>query len=699
MHVEHDHLSVVLDGGPANSNSFGLKFQSNSRTFDHVGTTTSYVDVAKDIYHLCALLRSKEVVGGEHVVNVQRRGPRLLATIASLWTMNIVNVPLDYAVPRTRLSSIQKITRAKLCIHDSSFSLEKQIFCTHLNVESQLSQLKISPELFHPSCELKNSETHVCYCIFTSGSTGEPKGVLISQYNLCTYLNGMIKTFEFGTKDVFCCQTSIGFDASINETYMPLVIQASHLSVADSQRLNSKHFVKMLTKYHLTLVQCTPSVWNLLLTELLADRLSFKCVALCGGEKLTAALKSDLLKCFTAVLDQYGPTEATVGCANKLYKQNAAPTDHTNGTPLPGDVLFCCVEGRIASEGESGELVCCGDKVGKYCEGSNVKNKFVKVQLYEQTVSAYFTGDLAKIENFELCILGRADSQVKINGQRVELEEIESCIERMPCIREAICTCDKVLQAYLVLNCTFDAISQDIINDYLANHLPSAWWPCEIFAVPSIKLNQNKKKDRKHKYDSETAEQILPAKHLTVNRPVNVDLQTAMAQTFGKYIAEVPLRMLGNSIKFAQLLNILNSQGYSLDFDLNLQELNAYDISELIENGRQANRTHDDETLSNTDSDVSVAQFHLLSSYGCSSIELQQALLMLICSIWSLLIVRMHKGQNTRITLPMFAMESQSAYKLLTHYEVSRLCEIENASINISSVQTKRIHASAPNVT
>mmetsp|Transcript_6613 Transcript_6613/g.23332 ORF Transcript_6613/g.23332 Transcript_6613/m.23332 type:complete len:1080 (-) Transcript_6613:319-3558(-) len=587
--VECDPQSVVLHGGTADRNGFSLDFLSKSSVFNERATRYAYSELGISICQLTALFRTHNVNFGEFVINLLQRGPLLLAVVSALWVIDAINVPLDCTVPHERITRIKETTGAQKCIQSGLTAQTDKIFSVVLNVD--LTALTENLDNSHPTMSmLGNCDTNTCYCIFTSGSTGAPKGVEVSQKNICVYINGMVRTFRFSSQDVFFCQTSIGFDASINEIHLPLVLQAGHVSFADAVRLNTFHFVKALKKFNPTLVQCTPSVWTILLPEMIRSNIQISCTALCGGEKLTSNLRIDLLKCFMAVLDQYGPTEATVGCANKLYKNESRNLHVSNGTPLPGDVVFCFLDGRITHEGEAGELVCCGEKVAKYCTANHILDKFVLLKIDGVTLPAYFTGDLAQVSNSEVHILGRADSQIKINGQRVELEEIESCLEQLECVRESICIFTDFLKAYLVPNS--GSITYELIVEHLSKHLPTAWVPRKYFMVGEIKLNQNRKKDRKYIYESQQAKPILPSIVGTYKdaslKPVMCAIKDSMNEVYKTCNSHSPLQMLGNSIQLAHLLNSLQSKGYSIDFDRKLLELNAYELSEKLQSAQNA---------------------------------------------------------------------------------------------------------------
>eukprot|EP00217_Crustomastix_stigmatica_P003875 CAMPEP_0183789924 /NCGR_PEP_ID=MMETSP0803_2-20130417/712_1 /TAXON_ID=195967 /ORGANISM="Crustomastix stigmata, Strain CCMP3273" /LENGTH=640 /DNA_ID=CAMNT_0026034109 /DNA_START=1615 /DNA_END=3534 /DNA_ORIENTATION=- len=602
--------SVILNGGASYQSCFTLDYSAKSTIIDTRGQSHTYVQLAGYVERVRTLLQKHNLSCGTFILVLLDRGPLHLATISALWALCLINVPLDPSVPPQRLCKVQEATCAEVCIHDDLFADVLANGMTQIRIDGSVLDVKTQDMLvghFAPT-RLGNAVTVDCYCIFTSGSTGIPKGVLVSQSNICTYLNGIHSEFVFGVIDIFCCQTSIGFDASINETFLPLILQAGHVSVADSQRLSSSNFVQLLNRFNMSVVQCTPTVWNLILIQLLAHDNVYNCTALSGGEKLTNSLRLDLLKCFTKVLDQYGPTEATVGCANKLYVREASKFSQTrsNGVPLPGDILFCYVDGKVASNGETGELVCCGDKVARYCPTSVNKNSnnFVQIRVSGQVHSAYFTGDLAKIVNSELQVIGRADSQVKINGQRVELEEIESCIEQMCEVCKAICTYTDNLRAYIMFHPGSATLDEGTIVEHIKQSLPSAWIPLQFYSVETIPLTQSKKKDRTYSYSECHAQRLNPTGngayssehegndvHSKSGREnLNPDLKEANLKYLKRFDALTPLNLLGNSIQLAQLVNEMNIRGYELE--LSHLKLSSIELTKQLKQKSSTSAEH-----------------------------------------------------------------------------------------------------------
>jgi amino acid adenylation domain-containing protein len=245
---------------------------------------------------------------------------------------------------------------------------------------------------------------HLAYVLFTSGSTGSPKGVEVSQKSFMNYLEWAKGAYGSGHRSALF--TSIGFDLTLTSVFLPLISQGEiriynndpFVSLKELQAENVVTFLKA-TPSHLKILRPMTNVKTLV----------------SGGEQLTT---STVAQWKTAdIFNEYGPTEATVGCVVHKYDRIR---DRSSIVPIGRPIQNT----RLTIE--RGELVIEGESVA---EGYLNQLKFEK---------RYRTGDLVQKQGDDFVYLGRADRQLKVNGIRIEPAEIESAIKSHPLVTDAV---------------------------------------------------------------------------------------------------------------------------------------------------------------------------------------------------------------------------------------------------------------------
>ena len=261
------------------------------------------------------------------------------------------------------------------------------------------------------------------YVIFTSGSTGTPKGVEISRTAHALYVNNWREYTGIGPDDRVSQHPAISFDASVSDIYGALTSGATLIPFGSN--VNRMLPGRKIKSAKISIWNSTPSVIDLMLNsgELESDSMpDLKIFSSCGEALLprhVLALRHAApdVKIFNA----YGPTEATVGvtCA-EIKDSDLIYTSLPLGDALPGN--------RI--ELINDEIVIAGAQLaeGYWRDPQQTENSFRVADIGQGPETVYFTGDLAKIIDNKLFFCERIDHQVKINGYRVELEEVARAV-------------------------------------------------------------------------------------------------------------------------------------------------------------------------------------------------------------------------------------------------------------------------------
>ncbi|WDL71797.1 DUF4910 domain-containing protein [Helicobacter winghamensis] len=358
----------------------------------------------------------------------------------------------------------------------------------------------------------KSTTQNPAYLLFTSGSTGIPKGVLVSRNNLISYVNRIQNLYHFTPQDRISQFFDLTFDLSMHDIFCTLLSGATLVVIPQIWLLNPLKFI--VTK-QLSVLFAPPSLIAYLqnLKALKENVLPNLKIALFCGEALPVKSAIAFAKAApNALLDNlYGPTEATISFTHYRFIQkggiqNAIPPLQEDILPLglPFDGLMLSLrntQNKEVKTGDAGEILL-GSKVketsqialGYYNDPSKTQEKFIE----EKGIRWYKTGDLGRFNTTlnAYCFLGRLDEQVKIQGFRVELLEIDNALSLAS---------NKQGRAIVLQENDFNVLygviedkqkdSTEILNT-LRQKLPHYMLPKQIFYLESFPLNANGKVDR-----------------------------------------------------------------------------------------------------------------------------------------------------------------------------------------------------------
>ncbi|OQM44148.1 hypothetical protein B6A27_18285, partial [Anoxybacillus sp. UARK-01] len=343
---------------------------------------------------------------------------------------------------------------------------------------------------------------NLAYVIYTSGSTGTPKGVMIEHRSLTNFIFSISKEYEITKNDVIIQFASIGFDVSVFDIFTSLCNGATLCIASEEERKSPEKLTELMRKYGVTVAELPPALLPLLNPK---DFPMLRLLSV-GGEKFSGDLVSIWSSPKRRFVNGYGPTETTVAvtlfdCKGKW-----------NSNPPIGKPMYN-IETYVLNNnlqpvpiGVPGELYIGGACLARGYLNRNELNsqKFVNNPFSnDKNSKLYKTGDLVRwLPDGNLEILGRSDRQIKIRGFRVELEEIESNLIRLPNIKQAVVDVsdeinnDIQIIAYIVLE-KGAAIDIKELRESLKGNLPSYMVPSRFIEIDEIPLTPNGKIDRK----------------------------------------------------------------------------------------------------------------------------------------------------------------------------------------------------------
>ncbi|KZN57555.1 hypothetical protein N473_06630 [Pseudoalteromonas luteoviolacea CPMOR-1] len=412
------------------------------------------------------------------------RGIEMIVAILAVSKAGGVYVPIAVELPEERRDYICQHSGAKFALTNSEVSFTDDVSC--LNVTDL-------PLASYDDGNLNVQRHHhqLVYTLYTSGSTGLPKGVAISHGNLVNFLLGMQQQLGLESALNALALTSLSFDISGLEIYLPLISGGTVTVAQNASTLSATLLAEQ------DLIQATPAGWRSLLELDLLTQVQGK-RALCGGEALPAELVADLAQSGVQLWNMYGPTETTIW--SSCYQVTQAPV-HLGDATLNTQLYVLDNQLNLCPQQVAGELYIAGLGLarGYLARPELSAERFVANPFADDGGRLYRTGDLVRWNQAgQLEYLGRTDHQVKIRGYRIELGDIEAQLYRCDGVSEAVVVDDNSTGAtQLVGYVSGKALDSEMIKTTIAQWLPDYMVPALVMTLDEMPHNSNGKIDRK----------------------------------------------------------------------------------------------------------------------------------------------------------------------------------------------------------
>jgi amino acid adenylation domain-containing protein len=393
------------------------------------GRTLTYRELVEAIDRVAAALAAAGAGPGRMVAVMIDRSIELPVALLGVLKSGAAFVPVDPAYPPHRQAYM---------LDDSGAEITLTV--TRLAVRATTQHVVTVDDLPAAAAPVTavSIRDGLAYVMYTSGSTGRPKGVAVDHRCLVKGVLAMGSVVRPTPDDVWLAVASASFDPVLVELFLPLVHGNTVVVAGDAQVLDGDALRALLSTSKATVLQATPLTWRMLLESDWKGPLR---VALCGGETLVPPLAAELAARCEEVWNIYGPTETTVwSTAHRvtLSDRRVVPV----GKPLPDtSVHILDEEMRPVADGSSGEVWISGGGVarGYHRRAELTAERFVADPFGPPGSRLYRTGDLGRLcGDGALELLGRADHQVKLSGHRVELGEIETCLQEHPSVTGAV---------------------------------------------------------------------------------------------------------------------------------------------------------------------------------------------------------------------------------------------------------------------
>jgi amino acid adenylation domain-containing protein len=442
-------------------------------------------------------------------------------------------VPLDTHHPKARLSFIFKDAAFPILLTEQRLldllpESEAKSICLDADWDEVVSESADNPTPVATPAD-------IAYVIYTSGSTGEPKGVRIRHDSLVNYVWWAAQVYLQGEDLDFPLYSSLAFDLTVTSIYTPLV--TGNRVVVYRQQGREPALFDILRDNQVGVLKLTPSHLALI-KEHDNSRSRIKRLIV-GGEALETALAAQIQKSFGGVeiFNEYGPTEATVGCM--IYRYDSE-TDRRSFVPIgrPAantQIYLLDDELQPVAENIVGELYISGDglAVGYLNRDEQTRARFVNHPSIPDR-KMYRTGDLARrLPEGIIEYVGRRDEQVKFHGHRVELNEICSALNKHPQVRKSVVVVTKdagdndVMVAYYVSRQELEPAE---LHAFLAERIIEETIPNLFVHLHKLPLTVNGKLDLRALPTLEAAREKFKRVFVAPRNPVEEVLSEAWAQ-------------------------------------------------------------------------------------------------------------------------------------------------------------------------
>ncbi|HAN17206.1 MAG: hypothetical protein A2X13_05975 [Bacteroidetes bacterium GWC2_33_15] len=419
-----------------------------------------------------------------------------------------VFLPIDIDTPVNRLDYILSDSNAKFLVSDYQYT--SNLTGTNIINVNDSNYNEYESSDIYPN--ITNSD--ILYVIYTSGTTGQPKGIKITHKNLSNYYHWVSQKTEVSNNDHILINNVFSFDLVYTQFFSALLGGAKLFLINKNEYLSGDYFTRYTEKQLITCLKMTPSLFSAIIHSKEFNNKTFYSVrsVILGGEALKIEDVKYVYNMYPDIqfIDEYGPTETTIGSVAKIIDFNDYQHIKTStiiGKPIFNTQVYVLnVNGiKLQPFGIPGELCIGGEGVSKgYINNQELtKSKFIDNPfILGETI--YRTGDLVRyLPNGNLEYIGRIDNQVKIRGYRIELHEVEKVILSHEHIKDCIVSVfnanqnnDNILCAYIVYKNRGTRLTDNEIKEYLSLYLPNYMVPVLFIEIDKKPLTLNGKVDK-----------------------------------------------------------------------------------------------------------------------------------------------------------------------------------------------------------
>jgi len=459
----------------------------------------SYRELDQHVNQLAHYLQKHGVRPGVLVGIYLNRSLEMVLGMLSILKAGGAYVPIDPSYPKERVNYMIQQSGMRIVLTDHSMlqelsEMDVKVVCIDQEAD-QIASCSTEAPISGVTSE------DLAFVIYTSGSTGNPKGVQIQHCALTNLLLSMKRLHALAEDDTVLAVTSISFDISNLEIYLPLISGVKLVVASRNDVFDPSALAKLFVQHKVTMMQATPATFRMLIDAGWKNTTLRKVI--CGGEAMPRELAASLIDQGMELWNQYGPSETTIySTCERVESSN----EITIGRPIGNTELYV-LDANLnrVPLGVPGELYIggAGLALGYLNRPDLTEERFIP-HLFskEEGARLYRTGDLVRyLSNGKVDYLGRIDHQVKVRGFRIELGEIEAVLERHSEVKQAVSVTiedqggDRSIVGYVTA--TSETLAVTDLYAHMRDFLPEYMIPSVIMILEEMPLTPNGKVDRK----------------------------------------------------------------------------------------------------------------------------------------------------------------------------------------------------------
>ena len=493
--IKNSIIEMIEETAKQNPNVIAIESQESSIT---------YSELLVKINKLSNYLLKQNIKSNSNIGIFTTRTIDTIIGILACLKINCTYVPIDIEYPIDRITYMIKTSNIKCILSEN---------VDNFDIISNLENIKkigISSNVYNSeNADVTNKfeydyNTNL-YIIFTSGSTGKPKGVTISHknmLNLMLFEKNETSILKYAYNKILQFAT-MSFDVSYQEIYSALLFGNTLVLIDEESRKDMNKLSNYISNKGITTLFIPPAYLKLLVEnkdvrELIKN--SVKNIITAGEALVITEGIRDLIESGITLHNHYGPAETHVATAYTITKNNI--TSHPPiGKPISNSYIHIFDKNNMLSPiGVIGEIIISGDCVGNgYFDNKELTDHRFKINPYNNKIM-YYTGDLGFYDyDGNVHFIGRSDFQVKLNGFRVELDEIDQVLIKHENIKNSISVIhEENAKKYIITYYTEsdETVESDLLK-YLGISLPFYMIPKKLVKMDNLPINNNGKIDRK----------------------------------------------------------------------------------------------------------------------------------------------------------------------------------------------------------
>ena len=540
------------------------------------------------------------IVPGDFVLLIADKSFNSVLAILAILKIGAIYVPISETATEKMIQSIINDTNANYI-----FTRPSHFHCLKSDSLHRIEFTEVEKYIVNYSGEDLPAIEYVsddAYVIYTSGTTGIPKGVIVTHQNLLNTFSSWQTAYQLSPQDIHLQMADPGFDVFTGDLIRALCSGARLVLCPRELLLQPEKLYQLITAYKISCAEFVPAVLKRLVVYLQQENLdltSFR-LLICGSDQLTLdeyRSFNEISGAHTRVINSYGLTEATID--STYFEDTKAAYQQGNaiapiGKPFPHAKIFILNE-HLQQVGVDcvGEIYIAGAGVarGYLNQPEMTASRFVFIP----SITAerlYRTSDFGKLlPDGNIQFLGRNQTHIKIDGQRVELPAIEVIINRHPRVKQSIVVPYTLSNNKNALQCFLELVDSDLTHEemmsYLKEHLPYYCIPNKFYEISAIVLTTNGKVD-KHPASQKIVAEIQP----TILMPRD-SLESELTAIWEQVLETDKIGIEndfydlgGSSLSFLSMLEHVSSQ-FNLNFETGFCATTIKQISEHIQSTNQ----------------------------------------------------------------------------------------------------------------